>query len=174
VGRVDGDHLEQLPHLVAAGQTLHGIGELRRALRIGVGKGCRASADTEAVQPLTLGDYRRHRCACVGCSACDGFEVDVGCQILLAGAVEHGSEGVAAYRLQRVPRCTLCVAIVDEKRDPAIGFCQGTPMRGEIEAQAPGAAGLQAATNVAAAALAAEFGDGPIEAPMQALVIVAR
>jgi ubiquinone/menaquinone biosynthesis C-methylase UbiE len=59
-------------------------------------------------------------------------------------------------------------------RDPAIGFCQGTPMRGEIEAQARGAAGLQAATNVAAAALAAEFGDGPIEAPMQALVIVAR
>lgn len=59
-------------------------------------------------------------------------------------------------------------------RDPAIGFCQGTPMRGEIEARAPGAAGLQAATDAAAAALAAEFGDGPIEAPMQALVIVAR
>lgn len=59
-------------------------------------------------------------------------------------------------------------------RDPAIGFCQGTPMRGEIEAQAPGAAGLQAATDAAAAALAIEFGNGPIEAPMQALVIVAR
>jgi len=59
-------------------------------------------------------------------------------------------------------------------RDPAIGFCQGTPMRGEIEAQASGAAGLQEATEVAAAALAAEFGSGPIDAPMQALVIVAR
>ena len=59
-------------------------------------------------------------------------------------------------------------------RDPAIGFCQGTPMRGEIEAQAPGPAGLHAATEAAAAALAAEFGSGPIEAPMQALVIVAR
>jgi len=59
-------------------------------------------------------------------------------------------------------------------RDPAVGFCQGTPMRGEIEGQAPGMAGLQAATEAAAAALAAEFGDGPIEAPMQALVIVAR
>jgi hypothetical protein len=47
-------------------------------------------------------------------------------------------------------------------------------MRGEIEARAPGPVGLQAATDVAAAALAAEFGDGPIEAPMQALVIVAR
>jgi len=59
-------------------------------------------------------------------------------------------------------------------RDPAIGFCQGTPMRGEIEALAPGAAGLQAATDAAAIALAAAFGAGPIEAPMQALVIVAR
>jgi ubiquinone/menaquinone biosynthesis C-methylase UbiE len=59
-------------------------------------------------------------------------------------------------------------------RDPAIGFCQGTPMRGEIEAQASGAVGLQAATDAAAAALAAQFGTGPIEAPMQALVIVAH
>ena len=47
-------------------------------------------------------------------------------------------------------------------------------MRGEIEALAPGAAGLQAATDAAAIALAAAFGAGPIEAPMQALVIVAR
>jgi hypothetical protein len=59
-------------------------------------------------------------------------------------------------------------------RDPAIGFCQGTPMRGEIEAQGPGPTSLHAATEAAAAALAAEFGSGPIEAPMQALVIVAR
>jgi ubiquinone/menaquinone biosynthesis C-methylase UbiE len=56
-------------------------------------------------------------------------------------------------------------------RDPAIGFCQGSPMRGEIEARAP--EGLQAATEVAVAAVAAQFGTGPIEAPMQALVIVA-
>lgn len=59
-------------------------------------------------------------------------------------------------------------------RDAAIGLCQGTPMRGEIEARAPGPDGLQAATEAAAAALAAEFGGGPVEAPMQALVIVAH
>ena len=59
-------------------------------------------------------------------------------------------------------------------RDPSIGFCQGTPMRAEIEAQARGSGGLNAATDAAAAALAAEFGEGPIEAPMQALVMVAR
>lgn len=57
-------------------------------------------------------------------------------------------------------------------RDPAIGFCQGTPMRGEIEAAAP--QGLQETTEVVAAALAEQFGSGPIEAPMQALIVVAR
>jgi ubiquinone/menaquinone biosynthesis C-methylase UbiE len=57
-------------------------------------------------------------------------------------------------------------------RDPAIGFCQGSPMRAEIEARAP--QGLPAATEAAAAALAAEFGTGPIEASMQALIVVAE
>lgn len=57
-------------------------------------------------------------------------------------------------------------------RDPAIGFCQGSPMRGEIEAQAP--LGLQEATDAVAHAVAAEFGAGSVEAPMQALVIVAQ
>jgi SAM-dependent methyltransferase len=57
-------------------------------------------------------------------------------------------------------------------RDPAIGFCQGTPMRGEIEAAAP--QGLQETTDRVAAALAEQFGTGAIEAPMQALIVVAR
>jgi len=55
--------------------------------------------------------------------------------------------------------------------DPAIGFCQGTPMRSEIEALAPN--DVQAATDAAAAALAARFGTGPIEAPIQAKVVTA-
>jgi ubiquinone/menaquinone biosynthesis C-methylase UbiE len=57
-------------------------------------------------------------------------------------------------------------------RDPATGFCQGSPMRAEIEAHSP--QGLPAATEAAAAALAAEFGSGPIEASMQALIVVAE
>ncbi len=57
-------------------------------------------------------------------------------------------------------------------RNAAIGLCQGTPMRGEIEAAAP--QGLLETTEVVAAALAREFGSGPIEAPMRALVVVAR
>jgi ubiquinone/menaquinone biosynthesis C-methylase UbiE len=55
--------------------------------------------------------------------------------------------------------------------DPAIGFCQGSPLRAEIEARAPG--GVKAATEAAAAALAKEFGQGRIEAPMQALIVTA-
>ena len=57
-------------------------------------------------------------------------------------------------------------------RDPAIGFCQGSPMRGEIEAVAP--RGLEEATDAIAAALASEFGKGPLQSTMQAIVIVAR
>ena len=55
--------------------------------------------------------------------------------------------------------------------DPAIGFCQGSPLRGEIEARAPG--GLKATTDAVAAALAKEFGSGRIEVPMAALVVTA-
>ena len=56
-------------------------------------------------------------------------------------------------------------------RHPAIGFCQGTPLRLEIEARGPGR--LDEATDVAASAVAARFGDGPFDARMQAHVIVA-
>jgi len=56
--------------------------------------------------------------------------------------------------------------------DAATGLCQGTPMRGEIEALDP--SGLIAATDAAAAAVRAAYGDGAVEAPMQALVVTAR
>jgi ubiquinone/menaquinone biosynthesis C-methylase UbiE len=55
---------------------------------------------------------------------------------------------------------------------PAAGFCQGTPMRAEIEALEP--SGLAAATDAVAAAVRTAFGAGAIEAPMQALVVEAR
>jgi ubiquinone/menaquinone biosynthesis C-methylase UbiE len=55
--------------------------------------------------------------------------------------------------------------------DPAAAFCQGTPMRGEIEAR--GAPGLEAATAQCAEALARRFGNGPIEGRIKALVISA-
>ena len=55
--------------------------------------------------------------------------------------------------------------------DPATGFCQGTPLRNEIEARDP--ARLGEATEAAVAALAARFGEGPIEGKMRAHVVVA-
>ncbi len=56
-------------------------------------------------------------------------------------------------------------------RDPAIGFCQGSPLRNEIETRGAGA--LAAATDAAEAALAARFGGGPIEAGIEAHVVTA-
>lgn len=56
-------------------------------------------------------------------------------------------------------------------RDPAIGFCQGTPTRAEIENRDPD--DLQAATEAVADAIAARFGAEQIEATMQAHMITA-
>jgi ubiquinone/menaquinone biosynthesis C-methylase UbiE len=56
-------------------------------------------------------------------------------------------------------------------RDPAIAFCQGTPLRSEIEAR--GADRLNEATEVATARIAARFGTGPVDGMMQAHVITA-
>ena len=55
-------------------------------------------------------------------------------------------------------------------RDTAIAFCQGTPLRNEIEARG---ASLEAATDAAAEALAKRFGKGPIEGRIRAHVIIA-
>ena len=56
--------------------------------------------------------------------------------------------------------------------DVAIGLCQGTPMRGEIEAR--GTPGLVVATEVVAKALEHRFGSGPIEGALSAFVVSAR
>jgi len=63
------------------------------------------------------------------------------------------------------------ISAAPSPRHPAIGYCQGTPLRGEIEAR--GAPGLEAATTAAADALARRFGDGPIDGRTRALVISA-
>lgn len=54
----------------------------------------------------------------------------------------------------------------------ATAYCQGTPLRGEIEAR--GASRLQEATDRAAAALRARFGAGEIVGQIQGFVITAR
>ena len=52
---------------------------------------------------------------------------------------------------------------------PAIGFCQGTPLRNAIEARDP--ARLEEATSAAAAAIAQRFGPTDIDGKMRAYVI---
>ena len=54
---------------------------------------------------------------------------------------------------------------------PAIAYCQGTPLRNEIEAREPG--GLERATAAATEALRARYGDGPIEGRISAVVVAA-
>ena len=56
-------------------------------------------------------------------------------------------------------------------RHLAIAYCQGTPLRNEIEAR--DASGLEQATNMAAEALTNRFGTGAVEGRMRALVITA-
>jgi SAM-dependent methyltransferase len=55
--------------------------------------------------------------------------------------------------------------------DPAIAYCQGTPLRNEIEAL--DASRLEEATKYAAEALALRFGNGPIEGRIRAFTITA-
>jgi SAM-dependent methyltransferase len=51
---------------------------------------------------------------------------------------------------------------------PAIAFCQGTPLRNEIETLG---ASLEDASNVAAEAIARRFGSGAVDGKMQAHVV---
>jgi len=56
-------------------------------------------------------------------------------------------------------------------REPAVAYCQGTPLRNEIEARAPGKLG--AATDHAASAIANRYGIGEVAAKIQAHIILA-
>ncbi len=56
-------------------------------------------------------------------------------------------------------------------REPAVGMCEGTPLRSEIEAR--DATRLAEAVDAAAGALTVRFGPGPIEGKIQAHVFTA-
>jgi SAM-dependent methyltransferase len=57
----------------------------------------------------------------------------------------------------------------DSPRTPAVGYCQGTPLRSEIEAR--DASRLAEATDTATNAIAKQFGHGPIDGKIQARII---
>ncbi|HYD30232.1 MAG TPA: class I SAM-dependent methyltransferase [Azospirillaceae bacterium] len=76
----------------------------------------------------------------------------------------------AGFRRVEVETVTLRTQAASP-RDPATGFCQGTPLRHEIEARATGR--LDEVTEHVAQALAQRFGAGPIEGRLQAHVVSA-
>ena len=68
-------------------------------------------------------------------------------------------------------RCQTVAArsVAASARVPAIAYCQGTPLRNELEARAPGR--LQQSTDIAAQALERRFGAGPVEGKIQAHIV---
>lgn len=56
-------------------------------------------------------------------------------------------------------------------KDPAVAYCQGTPLRNEIEER--DATRLEEVTGLAAAAIEARFGAGPVSGKIQAHVVTA-
>jgi ubiquinone/menaquinone biosynthesis C-methylase UbiE len=91
----------------------------------------------------------------------------------------HGYHGVAKLREELAMAGFASVSIetrgdiskAPSPRDPAIAYCQGTPLRNEIEARGP--PGLEAATQACAEALALRFGNGPVAGRIRAHVITA-
>jgi SAM-dependent methyltransferase len=85
-------------------------------------------------------------------------------RIIIADVRGAGFANVTVETVTRRSRAPSC-------RDPAIGFCQGSPVRNEIEAR--GADRLNEATDAAAARIAASFGEGPVDGMIRAHVITA-
>jgi SAM-dependent methyltransferase len=77
------------------------------------------------------------------------------------------SAGFTDVRLETLMRRSVAASC----RDPAIGYCQGTPLRNEIEAR--DARRLTEATEAAANKISAKFGPGPVDGKIQAHVITA-
>ncbi len=89
----------------------------------------------------------------------------------------HDSQTIEAALRQAGFRTVTVEAVEQRSRasspsEPALGFCQGTPLRNEIEARDP--TGLEGATEAAASALADSFGPGPVEGRIRAYVVEAR
>jgi SAM-dependent methyltransferase len=60
----------------------------------------------------------------------------------------------------------------ESARVPALAYCEGTPLRSEIEAR--DAARLGEATQIATRAIAERFGNGPVDGKIQAHVVLAE
>jgi hypothetical protein len=63
-------------------------------------------------------------------------------------------------------------SVATSARIPAVAYCQGTPLRSEIEAR--DRSRLVEGTDVATAAVAQRFGTGSVDGKIQAHIIVAE
>ena len=95
--------------------------------------------------------------------------------------VPHGYYDASAIRqdlarsgFDRSPECITLTARsrADSPHVPAVAYCQGTPLRGEIEARGPSR--LVEVTGIATLAIASRFGSGPVDGKIQAHVIAAE
>ncbi|HTL75069.1 MAG TPA: SAM-dependent methyltransferase, partial [Casimicrobiaceae bacterium] len=83
-------------------------------------------------------------------------------------AAELAAAGFAAPRIETLAARSRA----DTARIPAIAYCQGTPLRSEIEAR--DASRLAEATDLASAAIAKRFGSGAVDGKIQALVVTVK
>jgi ubiquinone/menaquinone biosynthesis C-methylase UbiE len=80
---------------------------------------------------------------------------------------ELRSAGFTDITLDTVTRRSVAASC----RDPAVGYCQGTPLRNEIEAR--DASRLAEATEAAARRIGERFGNGPVDGKIQAHIFTA-
>ena len=98
---------------------------------------------------------------------------------LFLARTPHGHYDVARIRadLEAAGFSDIAVEAKDERskapspRDPAVAYCEGTPLRNEIEARDK--ARLQEATARAAEAIARRFGPGPVDGRIRAIIVTA-
>ena len=83
----------------------------------------------------------------------------------------HSAPGAAGFSDITIER-RADVSRAPSARQAATAYCQGSPLRNEIEARGPDK--LEHATDLAAAAIAKRYGSGAVEGKIQALVVSAR
>jgi ubiquinone/menaquinone biosynthesis C-methylase UbiE len=145
---------------------VHGYAEARRVLRPG---GLFAFNVWDRIETSAV--------AAVVTGALDAAVPDGSLEFLRRTPHGHGDEATiqadldtAGFGEIRIEYCDGTSRCTPE--DGALAYCQGTPLRGEIEANP--ALSLQEATNIATAALTNRFGAGPFDAPTRWLQVTAR
>ena len=87
------------------------------------------------------------------------------CDLALIGEDLHRAGFVSPPQANTIAARSTAVS----PRIPAVAYCQGTPLRNEIEAR--DASRLGEATDLATAAIAARFGHGPVDGKIQAHIV---